>query len=905
MPDAQLALRERCRHPGGAFEAFPAAACEGSVPARFEEIARRHPSRLAVRSERISLTYAELDRAANRIALAVLARRGEGAEPVALLIEKGAAFVAGELGVLKAGKIFVPLDPLFPEARLSAVVAECGAKLVLSSTRHAPLAARLAGDAVGVLDVDALGLDGPNEGPGLALDGDSLAYVMFTSGSTGRPKGVLHRHRGMLRQIRRHTNALHIGLDDRVSVMGSISASQAHTQIYASLLNGAAAFPWDLKEEGFAELAAWIVREGITYHRSSASVFRHWAERLGGAYAFPALRLVGIGSEAVYRSDFEVYRRLFGPSCLFLNALSSTETGTVAMNVLDRDSDFDGRLVPVGYPVEDAVVRLVDERGDEVADGEAGMIAVTSPGLAVGYWGQEELTRSRFREEPDGARTYLPGDLGRRGPDGAIVHLGRGDLQVKIRGHRVELGEVEAALREHEAVKDAVVVDRDDVRGEKRLVAYLVTRGAPPGRGALRSILRGRLPSYMIPHGFQVVEALPRTPGGKVDRGALPAWEEPVRERAPSAAPGGMLGAQLSSIWEELLGVRGIGASDDFLDLGGDSLLAIEMLARIEEVCGRALAPSRLLEGAITIDRLVSMLLDDQRPGWGEPIAALETRGSRPALFFLHGDFEHGGLYCHSLARALGPGQPLYSVTPHGLDGRALPWTIEAMAADRLKAIRAIQPAGPYRLGGFCNGGVIAFEMARQLAREGDSVDALLMIDSRAINGPPLFRLLSGLARWAARARRSGEAARRSLFLRLRLVVDAYAESGQPGGRGRARFVADKLAGLARRRSEPSGSAGAPAPDTAADEVSDFAVLRPAYGERLRDYVPGRYPGRVVLFRSSHLDDRPPAGPTAGWHHLASAVDVHPLPGNHQQAVTRHVEVLAEKMSRYLGPRAT
>lgn len=900
LPPAQLARRARCAHPRGGFEPFPPAAVRRSVPERFEQIARRFPDRVAVKAGPLSVTYDELNRAANQIAHAVLVRRPDRAEPIALLMEKGAALIAGELAVLKAGKIFVPLDPTFPEARLAALLGECQAPLILTSPRYERLATRLAGGHLGVLNVEALDGGIPADDLRLPLDGSSLAYIMFTSGSTAEPKGVLHSHRGLLSQAMRHTNALHISAEDRVSVMGAMGASQAHTQIYVSLLNGAAALPWDLKQDGLADLDTWLAREGVTYHRSSASIFRRWAERLDRADAFPALRLVGVGSEPVYRADFELYRRRFAPHCLFLNALSSTETGTIAMNLLDGESPLDGRLVPVGYPVEDAEVLLLDEEGAEVGDGDVGAIAVRSAGLAVGYWRQEEMTREKFRSEPGAGdrRTYWVGDVGRRDADGALVHLGRGDRQVKIHGHRVELGEIEAALSEHEAVREAVVVDREDRHGEKRLVAYLVAKGEPPTRGALRSALRERLPHYMIPHAFAFLDALPVAPSGKIDRRALPPLAPPSRggEVAP---PPGMLGAQLSGIWEDLLGVGGVGLRDDFLELGGDSLLAIEMLARIEAVCGRTLAPSRLLDGAITIERLVRMLLDDQRPGWGEPIAAMQTGGSRPALFFLHGDFEHGGLYCHTLARALGPEQPFYSVTPHGLDGGPMPWSIEAMAADRLAAIRAVQPAGPYRLGGFCNGGVIAFEMARQLERQGESVDALLLIDSRAINAPPAYRLLAGAVRRLAQWRRWSEAARRDFFLRLRTFLEAYGDSARPGGRGRVRFLSGKVSAMWR---PPAETAAAPA-DTAADEVSALAVLRPAYGERLRDYVPGAYRGRIALFRSSHLRERPPSGPTAGWRRVGAAVDVHPLPGNHQLAVTRHVAVLAEKMRPYLGPR--
>jgi thioesterase domain-containing protein len=286
----------------------------------------------------------------------------------------------------------------------------------------------------------------------------------------------------------------------------------------------------------------------------------------------------------------------------------------------------------------------------------------------------------------------------------------------------------------------------------------------------------------------------------------------------------------------------------------------------------------------------------------------VQAGGSRPPIFFAHGDVEYGGLYCHNLARHLGPDQPLYAVTPHGLDGGPLPWSIETMAAERIEALKAIQPTGPYRLGGLCNGGVLAYEMARQLQSQGEAVEALLLVDSRAVNAPLRYRFLSRAIGRLARSLGWSDAKRRAVFLRLRRVdeactwtvfqrlrrfVEAYRAHAKPDGGGGARFVFNKVCTVLTRSLWP----------TAAERTGPTPP--PAYVQRrrdcLRDYVPGRYQGPVALFRSSHLVSRPPAGPTAGWDHFATTVDVHPLPGNHQEAVTRYVSVLAEKMRPYLG----
>jgi amino acid adenylation domain-containing protein len=912
LPRRQRALRARCVHPSGAFEPFPLKATEQSIPARFEEIVRRHPTRLAVRGATSQLSYEALNRSANRIAHAILDRRGERSEPIAILMEKDVSLVAAGMGLLKAGKILVPSDPSFPEARLAALLKQCGAPLVLTTRRYEGLGQIVTGEPSRVLNVEALDGALATNDPGLALGPDTLAWILYTSGSTGQPKGVLNNHRGLLHQIMRRTNVLHIGPEDRLVVLGAMGASQALTQLNLSLLNGAAAVLRDLKEQGLTDFASWMNHERVTCYRSSASIFRHWAAHLTGTETFPTLRMVGLASESVYRDDFELYRRHFGPDCLFVNSLSSTETGTVCMNILDHDSEVTGQSVPVGYPLEDTEVLLLDETGAEVGTGDVGEIAVRSRGLALGYWQQEELSRRKFRADPggDGIRTYLMGDVGRLAPDGSLVHLGRGDRRVKIHGHRIELGEIEAALSAHEAVRQAAVVDQEGPRGETRLVAYLIAKSEErPTKGVLRRFLRERLPDYMIPFAFAFVDELPLTPAGKIDRRALPLFESPVLERREAdPASLGLLGTQLGTIWEELLGVTGVGAHDDFVDLGGDSLLAIEMISRIEEACGRTLAPSRLLDGDLTIERLVQVLRDEEQAQAKMPVTAVQAGGSRPPIFFAHGDFEYGGLYCHNLARQLGPDQPLYAVTPHGLDGGPLPWSIETMAAERIEALKAVQPTGPYRLGGLCNGGVLAFEMARQLQSRGEAVEVLLLVDSRAVNAPLRYRLMSRAIGRLARSLGWGDAKRRAVFLRLRRVdeactwavfqrlrrfVEAYRVHAKPDGGGGARFVFNKIRNVLRRSLWPTAAerTGPPPP--------------PAYVQRLRDclrdYVPGRYHGPVALFRSSHLVTRPPKGPTAGWEHFAPTVDVHPLPGNHQQAVTRYVSVLAEKMRPYLG----
>jgi amino acid adenylation domain-containing protein len=879
---------------------FPLSAVEQSIAERFEQVARRYPERLALETQGRRLGYAELNRTANRIAHAVLDRRGEGAEPIAVLMDRSAASIAAAVALAKAGKIYVPLDPSFPEARLASLLADCRPPLLLAGPRCRELAGALGGRACGFLDVEAIGADGVAKDPGLALSPDTLAYLLYTSGSTGRPKAVCHSQLGLLHQVMRHTNALRIRAEDRITMLGSASTAQANTQLWVTLLNGAALFPKDLKRDGLVDLTAWLTRNQITCSRSSTSVFRHWARHLRGPVC-PTLRLVGIGGEPVYRQDVELFRAHFPSDCRLVVTLSSTETGTVCMQLLDRETPIEGSAVPVGHPVDDVEVMLVDDRGAEVGDGEIGEIAVRSRGLAVGYWTPDGVIRSAFAPHPDDdrLRTYHTGDLGQRGADGALLHIGRKDSLVKISGQRIDIGEIEAALRSSDWVRHVAVVDRDDGAGTKRLVAYIVPDGGKPlARAALRRFLADRLPEHMIPSRFEQIQELPLTLSGKIDRRALPALTvgSPARERASDGLMG-VLGTQLRGIWEELLEVTDFGPQDDFMDLGGDSLLCLEMLLQIEKICGRTILPSRLLGGPLTIELLVQLLLEDEQANFSRPLNAVQIGGSRRPLFFLHGDHQHGGFYCHDLARCLGADQPFYAVTPHGLDGDALPWSIEAMASDRLAAVRAVQPAGPYRLGGFCTGGVVAFEMARQLEAQGEQLETLLLVDAGLYNASVPARLIGRCVRWLATGIGWREPARRQLYLWLRELPTAWAESARSGGFGRTRFVAAKLRALPRYL----GLEHDAEPAQIDADISSYPGRHRAYGVRRRDYLPGRFSGRIALFRSEYLRADPNGGPTAGWSHVAAAVDVHDLPGSHQAAVTRNVATLAEKMKPYLA----
>jgi amino acid adenylation domain-containing protein len=618
LPPEQARVRARCHHPSGAFVPFPREAVGRSILDRFEAVARAHPDRPAVRTPAHALTYRELDGRASAIARAILRRTGPAPEPVALLLEHDAAAIAALLGALRAGRPYVPLDPRHPPARLRYILEDSGSRLVLASAQTGPLAADLAGGALPVVDLDALDAGSADAPPPARLGASAFAVLIYTSGSTGRPKGVPQTHGNILHDVMHYTNAARFCREDRMVLLSSLSFADSLRTVYGSLLNGAALCPYDVARDGLTGLAAWLEGEAITVYRSVPTLFRHLVATLPPEPRFPALRLIFLAGEPVVRTDVDAYRRHFSPGCIFVNRLGTTEALTYACNFLDHQTPIAGAAVPVGYAVPDKEILLLDAEPEGNGTTRVGEIAVRSRYLSPGYWRRPDLTGETFLPDPEGSdlRVYRSGDLGRLLPDGGLVHLGRKDFQVKVRGHRIEPGEIEVALAEHPAVRDAVVVARDGQDGDVRLTAYVAAGGGQhPTVSELRRFLRDRLPGPMIPAAFVVLEALPLTPTGKVDRRALP---DPGQARpavaAAFVAPATPIEQLVARIWAEVLGLDRVGAHDDFLELGGDSLLAARVLARIADALG--LDPPRApLLAAGTVAEMARVLVDHAATG--------------------------------------------------------------------------------------------------------------------------------------------------------------------------------------------------------------------------------------------------------------------------------------------------
>ncbi len=576
-------IRAKCFHPSGTFIEFCEDEIEQSITERFEKIVRKFPDRTAVETRRHRLTYRELNRTANKTAHAVLSTCGDKNRSIAVLMDHDAPVIGAIMGALKAGKFYVPLDPSLPSARSKFIVDDAQAESIITNSKYLSLAKTLMESPSRLLNIDDLD-DVPDTDPLVRVRPDDLSWVIYTSGSTGRPKGVMQNHRNVLHFMMTYTNGIHVCAEDRLSLLYSFSVNGGAHDMFAALFNGATLCPYDLKTEGFAELGQWLIDERITIYHSVPTVFRRFADSMTGREDFPELRIVRLGGEPVYRRDVNLFKKHFSTDCILVNRLGSTETGSLRMFFLDKETEVQNNLVPVGYAVADNDVLLLDESGAQ-ASGDEGEIAVRTRYVSPGYWRRPDLTAESFFADPadENRKIYRTGDLGRILPDGCLLHLGRKDFFVKIRGYRVELDEIEMTLMECPGIKEVVVTALNNNSGDERLVAYVVPKTAPgPNVSELRRFLEDKLPDYMIPATFLTLDALPLTDTLKVDRKALP---KPNRLRpeiaVPFAMPENSIEEALVKIWAEILELDRVGINDNFFDLGGDSLRASRVISRV------------------------------------------------------------------------------------------------------------------------------------------------------------------------------------------------------------------------------------------------------------------------------------------------------------------------------------
>ena len=534
-----------------------------------------------------TLTYRELNHAANRVAHAILAQRGETQEPIALLMEHDVPLIAAIVGVLKAGKICVVLDPSFPKARNAFLIEDSQARLLITDSKTLSLGIDYAEDRCQIANIDEWNSGFSIDDPGLSIEPDRFAFLIYTSGSTGQPKGVIQNHRNLLHDCLLYCNGLHICSDDRLALLYSCSVSQGLKITWAALLNGAALCPFQVRHRAVAELPLWLNQEEITIYFSVPIVFRQWVGSIGEQEPFPRLRIIQLGSDLVTLRELEEHQKHFSTGTILIIRFGTTETGTLRRIFFNANTCVDEATVPVGYATEDTDVSLLDEDGKDVQFGAVGEIVVESRYISPGYWRRPDLTREKFLSDPNGGDKLIfhTGDLGRLRSDGLLYYLGRKDFQLNIRGYRVEAGEIEAVLLAQDNVKEAIVATGKTSTGAEsdRLIAYIVPFSKPLSSiPVLRRAVGTKLPAHMIPSDFVFLESLPVTSNGKVDRRALPAPGNARPELDMTyVIPQSDIEEQLARIWEEVLDVRPIGIHDNFFDLGGHSLSATRLVSQI------------------------------------------------------------------------------------------------------------------------------------------------------------------------------------------------------------------------------------------------------------------------------------------------------------------------------------
>ncbi len=587
------------------FVEFSRTEIQQSIAQRFEKQVAKDGNKLAVKCKKKSLTYGALNAKANQIAAVILAKCVRSVEKnspehrVALLFGQDSDMIQGILGVVKSGKIYVPLDVSHPDERLVYILKDSGAKLLLTNAENENYAKKLVQSIQGtpgmdleekitILNIDLISDQIPTANLDLEIPPEQIAYILYTSGSTGKPKGVMQTNRNVLHFIRNYTNNLHISADDRLTLFSSYSFDAAVMDIYGALLNGSTLYPYNLLLDGsITGIINWLRDEQITIFHAIPTVYRYFTESLT-TEEFMDLRLIVLGGEEVLQKDVTAYQRLFSDKVILINGLGPTESTVTLQYFINKDTKITRLSVPVGYPVEETEVILLAEDQQEVGVFGIGEIVYKSPYLAPGYWNDLETTAAVFTADPrtGQGRVYRSGDLGQLLPDGSIVFVGRRDSQVKIRGYRIELSEIESVLDHLEGIKKSAVTVVEEKIGEKYLVGYYIGKtGQELDTDKLRNLLRSKLPDYMVPTYFVQLDHFPLTATGKIDKRNLPAFDRQIELDSGDLLPTTDVESHLARLWSEILHlqVENISVNRSFFDLGGDSLKLIRVTDAINQ----------------------------------------------------------------------------------------------------------------------------------------------------------------------------------------------------------------------------------------------------------------------------------------------------------------------------------
>ncbi len=885
LQDDQLSLTDIAQQQLTTWNAteqiFPQDLC---IPQLIERQAATTPDALAVIMGDQQLTYKALNQQANQLAHALKAY-GVGPDTlVGICLERSISLVIGMLAILKAGGAYVPIDPTYPTERISFMLKDTAISVLVTKESMAGIFPA-EGIKMIFLDSDAALLAQESQAnPSSTITVDNIAYVIYTSGSTGQPKGVQILHRSMLNLVFWYREAFGLTATDRTTQFASPAFDVTTKELWPPLTVGASVHIIDNTIRSIpAAMRDWLVNNTITLTvlptiMAEGLIALEWP-------ATTSLRFLLTGGDTLHH---------YAPSTLpftLINNYGPTEATVVSSYERVPQSGLESGLPSIGRPIANTQIYILDEHLQQVPIGEIGEMYIGGNGLAKGYLNRPELTAEKFIRHPFSteadARLYKTGDLVRYRPDGRIDFVGRVDQQVKIRGYRIELSEIEVVLSSHPAIREAVVVAQEDGSGDKRLVAYVTFhKGIHITVAELQRHMQLRLPAYMVPSMIMFLEEMPTTANGKADRRALPAPETMQRTLEASFAEAtSLVQRQLVHMWEEILNVRPIGIQDNFFALGGHSLLAARLLDKIAQVFGKKIALETLFAGP-TIEQLAINLTEGTNTATSQvPVIALQTGSQhRRPFFFLHGDWTGGAFYCFTLAQTAGPDQPFYVLGTYKFaDLQPLP-SVEKMAAAYIEELRNIQPEGPYQLGGFCNGGLLAYEIATQLSEAGQQVDLLALISpSESGSTNKLLSIISHVGHLLQMQTYT----QANWYLRTRHALRHIYRYLRPGDNKVQDFT--KLLDIdARLRVMfPSHEA------LYNDYIGVFSWI-------VNTYKPRVYPGKVTLYWAT---DEPFIKET--WCQVPvvknkKELEHHFIPGTHMSCVTDHTQILAELLNNHL-----